>query len=173
MYIYRKSIFKKILCIFSIMQNFTLKYEFDDINQDSSLLSFTLKLESENGKINFIVANNIEYVVEGCHQFNITKGGHNYWDNIDEEKNIQTFLKKIKERKFPSKYSYNYDYCSEYSIVREAMEGLCDLHIEIDEEKTTINGSYVPTSKSLIESIIEFFNKIFMERDKYKEEYLG
>jgi hypothetical protein len=150
------------------MTDFKLTYEKDNINGDGSLFSYTLKLETEDGKISFLVTDDIEYSISEDDKFNITKGGHGYGEDVDEEKNINSFLEKLKKECFPIEYKYSHEYPNPYCSIRESMEN-CELNIIIDEESTRINNAKVPTSNSLIESIINFYMNIIEHRCDFEK----
>jgi hypothetical protein len=90
-------------------------------------------------------------------------------DIINEEANIQTFIKNIKDRKFPCNYiPTKTNYYSGCDMNPHASI----LTIDITDEKTTINSSIIPTNKELLDSIVRFFDKMFISKDNYIINYI-
>lgn len=152
--------------------DFELTYKKDEINGDDTLFSITFGLESDNGNISFLVGDKIEFAINELN-FEICKGGYEY-GHTSIEKDIKIFLEKLKKKEFPCEFSYNYEYSSEYEIVRNALKysGYGEFNIEISDEGICINKSHkVPYSETLVKSVINFFEYLYTIRDKFKEEY--
>lgn len=152
--------------------DFELKYKKNKINDDDTLFSITFRLETDNGKISFLVADKIEFAINEL-GFKICKGGYEYGDT-SIEKDIKFFLEKLKKKEFPCEFSYNYECSSEYKIVRNALKdsGYGEFNIEISDEGICINKSHkVPYSETLLKSVINFFEYLYTIRNKFKEEY--
>ena len=162
--------------------DFELTYSKENINPDGSLFQITLCLEAEHGHIRFIVAKNIEYSISD--DFKICRGGHNYlyFDNHNEDENIECFLNQLRKRAPYCEYLYSYTYSSPCRNVQEKMQelDLCSLEIDVvdtdcdNSDGSThyvdINENFVPVSDKLIQSIIRFFEYLFELRDQYKRE---
>ena len=145
------------------MTNFKLFFERKDINKGDlcDLFEFKLTLISDDNKIRFLVIDKIEYSMSQDDKFNICKGGHGYLNSIDEQKNIESFIEKLKTESYPVEYHYNYEYS------RELMN--CELNIIINKECVEINNNIVPTSEMLVKSIKYFFESILQYRNDFEK----
>ena len=152
--------------------DFELTYKKNEINGDDTLFSITFRLETDNGDINFLVADKIQFAISEL-GFKICKGGYEY-GNTSIEKDIKFFLEKLKKKEFPCEFSYNYEYSSEFDDIRNALKnsGYGKFNLEISNESICINKSHkVPYSETLVKSVINFFEYLYEIRDKCKEEY--
>ena len=151
------------------MDDFKLTFEKENISGDGSLIYYTLRFESEDGKVSCLIIDHIEYAINET-DYSICKGGKYYLCyKHKEEKNISDFLKKLDKNEFPVTYNYKYEESLYYDIGSVDIE----LNITINQDSTTINGSKVPTSETLIKSIVAFFMDLYTQKDVVKEEVEG
>ena len=151
--------------------NFELKY----CNKgDDEILYINFILESKDGNIKFIVGDDVEFSILECEdeEYKICKGGLNYLDNVEIEKDIKIFVEKLKKREFPCEFLYTYEYNSRIEEVRYEMKGICDgFKIIVNNDIINVNDrAFLPINNISIESIINFFEYLYEIRDKVQKE---
>ena len=103
------------------MDDFRLTFEKENLNYDGSLVYYTLRFESEAGKVSCLIIDHIEYAINEI-DYSICKCGKDYMKNNNEEKNISIFLKKLDKNEFPIIYHYKYEETLFYEIGSKDIE---------------------------------------------------
>ena len=151
--------------------NFELKYS---NRGDNETLYINFILESNDGNIKFIVGDDVEFSILECEneEYKICKGGYDYLDHVEIEKDIKIFVEKLKKREFPCEFLYTYEYNSRFEEVRNEMNGICnEFKIIVNNDIININDrAFLPINNISVESIINFFEYLYEIRDKVQKE---
>ena len=151
--------------------NFELKYS---NKGDNEILYINFILESYDGNIKFIVGDYVEFSILECEdeEYKICKGGYDYLNRVEIEKDIKIFVEKLKKREFPCEFTYTYEYNHPFEEVRNEMKGICDgFKIIVNNDIINVNDrAFLPINNISIESIINFFEYLYEIRDKVQKE---